>query len=109
MKRFLAIAAFAALPGLGLATDIPLTLVLVIQDHRFTPVELVVPAGQKIKLTVENHDAAPEEFESYDLNREKLIAGNSSATVWIGPLAPGRYTFFGDFNQKAAQGVIIAR
>jgi hypothetical protein len=92
---------------LGLAADF--TLTLVIQDHRFEPAELVVPARQKVKLTVENRDTAPEEFESYALNREKVIAGKSSAIVWIGPLAPGRYAFFGDFNQKSAQGVIVAR
>jgi Cupredoxin-like domain len=82
---------------------------IVIEDHLFVPAELVVPAGQKIRLTVENRDSTPEEFESYALNREKLIAAKSSASVWIGPLAPGRYPYFGDFNQKTAQGVIVAR
>jgi hypothetical protein len=107
MKRLLTVTALAALPILGLAADFSVTLV--IQDHRFAPAELVVPAGQKIKLTVENRDATPEEFESYALNREKVIAGNSSAIVWIGPLTPGRHAFFGDFNQKTAQGVIVAK
>ncbi len=107
MKRLLTVTALAALPVLGPAADF--TGVLIIQDHRFSPAELVVPAGQKIKLTVENRDPTPEEFESYALNREKVIAGRSSAIVWIGPLAPGRYAFFGDFNQKTAQGVIVAR
>jgi len=82
---------------------------LIIQDHRFQPAELVVPAGVKIRLTVENHDATPEEFESHELNREKLIAGKSSATIFIGPLQPGRYPFFGDFNEKTAQGVVVAK
>jgi hypothetical protein len=107
MTRFLAISILAACPVLGLAADVSLSLV--IQDHRFVPSELVVPARQKIRLSVENRDAAPEEFESYALNREKVIAGKSSAIVWIGPLAPGRYAFFGDFNQKTAQGVIVAQ
>lgn len=82
---------------------------LVIQDHRFQPAELAVPTGQKIRLTVENRDSTPEEFESYDLNREKIIAGKSSTTIYIGPLAPGRYRFFGEFNPKTAQGVIVAK
>jgi hypothetical protein len=107
MKRLLTATALATLPALGMAANFEVSLV--IQDHRFVPAELVVPAGQKIRLTVENRDNAPEEFESYALNREKVIAGKSSAIVWIGPLAPGRYAFFGDFNQKTAQGVIIAR
>ena len=82
---------------------------LIIQDHRFQPAELVIPAGKKIKLSVENRDATPEEFESHDLNREKVIAGKSTATIFIGPLTPGRYRFFGEYNEKTAQGVIVAQ
>ncbi len=85
------------------------TFTLVIQDHRFEPAELVVPAGKKVKLVVENRDATPEEFESFELNREKVIAGKSSATIWIGPLKPGRYPFVGEFNDKTARGVIVAK
>jgi hypothetical protein len=82
---------------------------LIIQDHRFQPAELVIPAGKKIKLSVENRDATPEEFESHDLNREKIIAGKSTATIYVGPLTPGRYRFFGEYNEKTAQGVIVAQ
>lgn len=82
---------------------------LVIQDHQFQPAELQIPAGKKVRLVIENRDPTPEEFESYELNREKIIAGNSKATVFIGPLDAGRYPFFGDFNQKTAKGVIIAK
>ncbi len=82
---------------------------LVIRDHRFEPVELIVPAGKKIKLKVENKDATPEEFESHELNREKVIAGNSSTTIYVGPLDPGRYPFFGEFNAKTAQGALVAQ
>lgn len=82
---------------------------LIIQGHRFQPAEFVVPAGKKVKLSVENRDATPEEFESHDLNREKIIAGKSTATIFVGPLRPGRYRFFGEFNEKTARGVIIAQ
>lgn len=82
---------------------------LTIQDHRFQPAELVIPAGKKIKLSVENRDATPEEFESHDLNREKIIAGKSTATIYVGPLSPGRYRFYGEYNEKTAQGVIVAQ
>jgi hypothetical protein len=82
---------------------------LVIQDHRFEPAEVVVPAGQKIKLLVQNQDATPEEFESHELNREKLIPGNSMATIYIGPLVPGRYPFVGEFNENTAQGLVVAK
>jgi hypothetical protein len=82
---------------------------LVIENHRFTPTELVVPAGQKVKLIVDNRDATPEEFESHALNREKVIAGKSTATIWIGPLKPGRYPFVGEYNEKTAQGAVVVR
>ena len=50
---------------------------LVIQGNRFIPQELVVPAGKKLKLVVENRDDTPEEFESYSLNREKIVPAHS--------------------------------
>jgi len=82
---------------------------LIIKDHRFQPAEISIPAGKKVKFLVENQDATPEEFESHSLNREKVIAGKSKATIYIGPLAPGRYSLEGEFNPKTAQGVIIAQ
>jgi hypothetical protein len=69
---------------------------------------LKVPANTKVKLLVENQDATPEEFESHDLNREKVIQGGSRATIYVGPLQPGRYRFFGEFHEATAQGAIIA-
>jgi len=83
--------------------------VIVIKEHRMSPAELQIPAGQKVKLTVDNQDPTPEEFESHSLNREKIIPGNSIATIFIGPLKPGSYEFFGDFHQETAQGKIIVR
>ena len=83
-------------------------LALVIRDHRFEPPEIRVPAGQKIKLVVSNQDSTPEEFESHELNREKLIAPGTKAQIYIGPLKPGRYPFFGEFNDKTARGAVIA-
>lgn len=82
---------------------------LIIKEHRFEPSEITIPAGKKIKLLVDNQDSTPEEFESHSLNREKVIAGKSKATIYIGPLTPGRYTFEGEFNVKTAQGAIIAQ
>ena len=81
---------------------------LVIREHRFEPAEVRVAAGQKVKLVVHNQDATPEEFESHELNREKVIAPGSKAIIYVGPLSPGRYPFFGEFNEKTARGVIIA-
>jgi plastocyanin domain-containing protein len=82
---------------------------LVIHDHRFSPAELTVPAGQKIRLVIENKDPTPEEFESYDLNREKVVPGNGRIVVYVGPLKPGKYEFFGEFNMATARGWLTAK
>jgi hypothetical protein len=82
---------------------------LVIRGHQFTPAEIRVPAGQRVRLLVHNQDAAPEEFESYSLNREKLVPAGAKVVVFIGPLTAGRYEFFGDFNPATARGVVIAQ
>jgi plastocyanin len=85
------------------------TFDLSIRNHMFEPAEITIPANQKVKLVVKNLDATPEEFESYDLNREKIISGNGKAVIFIGPVKPGTYKFFGEFNPKTAQGIIIAK
>lgn len=87
--------------------DIP-TFTVEIRDHLFHPSLLIIPAGTKIKLMVINRDSSPEEFESYELNREKVIMGGAKAIIFIGPLPPGDYPFFGEFNPKTAQGLIRA-
>ncbi|MBQ0720991.1 MAG: cupredoxin domain-containing protein [Gammaproteobacteria bacterium] len=80
---------------------------ITIEQHLFVPSEIIIPANTKVKLRVHNRDATPEEFESWELNREKVIMGNSSTTIFIGPLSPGIYPFFGEFNPKTAQGKVI--
>lgn len=82
---------------------------IIIRDHLFFPSTLEIPAGQKIRLLIINEDATAEEFESYELNREKVITGNSRTVIFIGPLKPGEYPFFGEFYPRTAQGKIIAR
>jgi len=96
----------ALLPSLAFAADLEYTLI--IRDHRFEPAEVRIPAGKKIKLLVDNQDATAEEFESHELNREKVVPGKAKLPVFIGPLTPGRYPFYGDFHQQTANGVIIA-
>ncbi len=83
-------------------------VLLVIRDHVFVPGEVKVPAGEKIRLVVDNQDNTAEEFESHELNREKVIGPKSKASIFIGPLKPGRYPFFGEFHEKTARGAIVA-
>lgn len=82
---------------------------IVIKNHQFNPSDLAIPANQKIKLIVENQDSAVEEFDSPDLNREKIVKGNNTAIIFIGPLKPGIYRYSGEFHAKTAQGTITAK
>ena len=102
-----ALALSAALAG-GAALAADPEVLLVIRNHRFEPAELKVPAGQRIRLVVHNQDATPEEFESHSLNREKVIPGGARATLYIGPLKPGRYAFVGEYNEATAKGAVVA-
>ena len=89
------------------ATQEPYTIVL--KDHKFEPAQLNVPSGQKIKIVIDNQDPTPEEFESYELNREKVVAGGKQIIIYIGPLKPGAYKYFGEFHKETAQGTIVAQ
>ena len=82
---------------------------LVIKDHKFAPEELILPANKKVRITVENQDPTAEEFESYDLNREKVVAANGKITLFVGPLKAGVYKYFGDFHPQTAQGHLVAK
>ena len=82
---------------------------IVIKDNRFDPSAITVPAGKRIKLVIDNQDSTAEEFESHDLKREKVIAGNSKGSVWVGPLAPGSYAFVGEFHEDTARGTLVAK
>lgn len=104
-KTALALAAVLLLaPTLARADDMTLTL----KNHRFTPSEIKVPAHKRIKITVINEDATPEEFDSHDLKVEKVVPGKSKGIVRFGPLKPGRYRFEGEYHDETAKGVVIA-
>jgi plastocyanin len=88
------------------ATDDNYTITL--NNNVFTPAELTVPAGQKIKLKVKNLQSNNAEFESEDLGREKLVGPDKEITVLVGPLAAGKYMYVNDFHREST-GIIIAK
>ncbi len=107
MKRFLiySLALSALQPFAAHAEDYVLTL----KNNQFSPKVLTIPAGQRIKLIVKNQDATPAEFESSDMNREKVVGANSEIVVFIGPLEPGSYGYFDDFHRNTTTGIIVAK
>lgn len=106
--RSLLLMLLSSYPSILFASTAP-EFTIEIRDHLFFPSTLIVPANTKVKLIIINKDSTPEEFESYELNREKVIMGGAKAAIFIGPLKPGDYPFFGEFNPKTAQGVIRAQ
>lgn len=103
----LALSAFLATTGSAGADDAQFTLI--IKEHRFAPAELQIPAGIKVKLLIKNEDSTPEEFESHELHREKVVPPGQQILVIVGPLDAGTYPFFGDFHHETAQGKLIAK
>jgi high-affinity iron transporter len=108
-RRVAAAVLLAALLAGGPAARADELPTLVFRQHRFVPDHIVVPAHVKFRLQVQNTDDTADEFESTDLNREKLVAPGQTITVFLGPLEPGEYKFFGDFHQDTAQGVLVAK
>jgi hypothetical protein len=111
MKNLLMAVALLAGPALSvptLADEVPV-FQLGIAKREFAPKELSLPAGVKLKLEIRNHDATPAEFESNDLSREVVVPGRARVVIYLGPLEPGRYRFFNDFNPSAEGWVVVAK
>ena len=79
---------------------------IVVRDKKFEPAEVKAPANMRVVIHVTNRDAVAVEFESHALKIEKVIAANGEGILRVGPLKPGRYDFFDDFNQ-ANRGTLV--
>lgn len=82
---------------------------LKLHNHKFVPESLTLPANTKLTLIVQNDDDAAAEFESHDLNREKVIAAKGIVKILLGPLESGTYRFYDDFRQETTKGVIVVK
>ena len=81
--------------------------VLTLKDHQFTPALLTIPANTKVEILIRNLDKTPEEFESEQLGREKVVPAGGEVKLSIGPLTAGTYTFVGEFHEDTAKGKIV--
>lgn len=107
-KSILSIITFAV-PVMLALTAHAADYVITLKNEQFTPKDLVIPVDQKVKITVKNEDKRPAEFESHDLNREKIISAGGEVTVFVGPVKAGTYHYFDEFNQDKAKGTITAK
>ncbi|HJU15334.1 MAG TPA: cupredoxin domain-containing protein [Stellaceae bacterium] len=97
---FLAVAAFSAAAAAPQVT-------IAIKAHQFVPSEVSIPAGTKVELLIHNQDSTPAEFESTELHREKVVTPGGQISVFVGPLAPGRYGFFDDFHPQTRGHLVV--
>lgn len=94
---------YIALQGNNIETTV---LETALESNKFNPDILEADRGRRIKIYIHNKDDNIEEFESTDLNREKIVPAHSTIKVIVGPLEPGEYGFFGDFSPDTAAGVL---
>ncbi len=80
-----------------------------IKNHLFYPEKIIIMANEKVKLVIHNNDDNVEEFDSFELNREKVIFSHRSAIIFIGPLSVGEYSFFGEYHPHSARGKVIVK
>jgi len=104
--RFQLAAAALLLSAAVLARADDVAVPLAVHDGGFAPAEVKTPSGAKIRLDVTNQTAASIEFESFELNRERVVQPGQRVAVYLSGLSPGRYEFFDDFHPER-KGVLI--
>jgi Cupredoxin-like domain len=107
------ISAFAILVALAFGptvrADDDVQPVIRFHDGRFEPDELVVKAKTPLRLRVVNATQDPIEFESFELNRERVVLPGAEIVVYLPALDPGSYKYFDDFHHDAGEGTITAK
>ncbi len=104
-----AVAFALAVVAAGALADDVVKVRIVARDGIFTPANLEVPAGQRIKIEIVNEGRTPMEFESLPLKVEKVLGPGATSSVVINPLKPGQYPFFDEFHPDTSKGVIVAK
>ena len=79
------------------------------EHQKCTPQSLTVPSGQKLTIKVVNASKETIEFESFKLNREKVVTPGETITVHLPELSAGAYDFYDDFHQDVPEGSIVAK
>jgi hypothetical protein len=82
---------------------------LTAKDGHFHPEVLEVPANRRFKIVIKNEGPGPEEFESNNPHREKVLGAGATSFVIFPALKPGIYPFFGEFHPETAKGRIVVK
>ncbi|MDG1815263.1 MAG: cupredoxin domain-containing protein [Glaciecola sp.] len=80
---------------------------ITIEQHLFYPSRIYVPENTPIQLLIHNLDTTPEEFDSFSLNREKVIFPHRPTIIYLPKLTSGEYGFIGEYHPDTARGSLI--
>lgn len=106
MRRTFVVAMMWILATPAMAGDTVISSTLVVHNNQIKPEKLIFPEKTRVKLTVQNQDNLPFEFESYDLSLEVVVPPHGKRTIFLRPQKPGIYRFFNDFDHET-QGIIV--
>ena len=98
LQAGLVTAALAALTCPALAQETAYSLT--VQNGKFEPSTLAVKAGVKFKLVVSNKGTKPAEFESPELNREKIVPAGASVPALHRAAGAGRLSVLRRFRSE---------
>lgn len=79
------------------------------ENRKFIPQTLDVPANRPFKIKIVNTSKEAIEFESFKLNREKVVGPGETVTVNVPGLKAGSYDFYDDFHRDVPEGTIVAK
>ncbi len=94
-----------AMVGAAHAGD-EVTVPLAVGDGGFEPTRIATPSGARVRIEVTNNTAAAIEFESFELNRERVVQPGQKVAVYLSGLSAGSYEFFDDFHPDR-KGVLV--
>ncbi|HEX9442683.1 MAG TPA: cupredoxin domain-containing protein [Candidatus Binatia bacterium] len=79
------------------------------ENRKFVPQTLNVPANRPFKIKIVNAGKEAIEFESFKINREKVVGPGETATISVPALKAGSYDFYDDFHRDVPEGTIVAK
>ncbi|HUK42490.1 MAG TPA: cupredoxin domain-containing protein [Candidatus Acidoferrales bacterium] len=112
MKSFITVAGLSVLIAVTFAAPArcdDAVIELRFENRRFKPQTVTVPANQPVVIKVTNASKETIEFESFKLNRERVVGPGETITIRFPGLRPGSYDFYDDFHQDVPEGSIVAK
>jgi len=79
------------------------------ENRKFIPQTLNVPANRPFKIKIVNAGKEAIEFESFKINREKVVGPGETVTINVPALKMGSYDFYDDFHRDVPEGTIVAK